>query len=41
MGSQEFQTILSAACAAYGVDCSAAAGGSRKEAEIVNLATFF
>src|SRR5262249_50903012 len=34
MGSREFQTILTAACAAYGVDCSSAAGGIRQAAEI-------
>src|ERR1700720_166195 len=34
MGSPEFQAIVTAACAAYGVDCSSAAGAIRKAAEI-------
>jgi hypothetical protein len=34
MGSPEFQAIVTAACAAYGVNCSSAAGAIRKAAEI-------
>jgi hypothetical protein len=34
MGSQEFQAIVTVACAAYGVDCSSAAGAIRKGAEV-------
>lgn len=34
MGSQEFQAIATAACAAYGVNCSSAVGAIRTAAEI-------
>jgi hypothetical protein len=36
MGSREFQVIVTAACAAYGVNCSSAAGQIRKGAEIAS-----
>jgi len=34
MGSTEFQVILTAGCAAYGVDCSSAAGAIRTAADV-------
>lgn len=36
MGSREFQAIVTVACAAYGVDCSSAAGQIRQGAEIAS-----